>query len=389
MDSIAVCYDPQKLPKLHTHRAKNLAYCRLNGKFRYFGPPGPEATQKYRAFCAALLTGSAAVIQKGKGPVTVAEMVDAFNQYTARRGTNNAYVGRAGKELTTLYGNQPVGELGPLKIKALLASMAHRTKGTPPRPAYCRGTVNETLSAVKLIMRWAVSEELCAPATAAAIDAVSGLRAGEAPVRESMVRTPVSDKVLNATIKKMIPMYGDVCRLLRWTGARPAELLGLTPGMVNRSGKVWTAQITHHKTEGKGKLRFLCFGPKAQKVLARYMLRDGEALCFNVKEGMRQRFAGCVGRRDDQKPNPTRTPRRMGEAVTPQALQREVARACEAAKVTKWTPYQLRHAAATEARAVGGLDAAQVLLGHAQASTTEIYAQIDLGKAQQIAAQIG
>lgn len=51
-------------------------------------------------------------------------------------------------------------------------------------------------------------------------------------------------------------------------------------------------------------------------MLAPYLLRDAEALCFNVKEAMRQRFAGCVGRRDDQKPNLTRTPRRMGEADT-------------------------------------------------------------------------
>lgn len=70
-------------------------------------------------------------------------------------------------------------------------------------------------------------------------------------MRESMVRTPVSDKVLNATTKKMIPMYGDICRLLRWTGARPAELLGLRPCDINRAGKVWTAQITHHKTGPK------------------------------------------------------------------------------------------------------------------------------------------
>lgn len=94
MSSTATFFYPQDLPKLHTHRAKNLAYCRINGKFRYFGPPGPEAAQKYAAFCAALLLNSTALLQKEKGPA-ISLLVDAFNQYTARRGVKNDYATRA------------------------------------------------------------------------------------------------------------------------------------------------------------------------------------------------------------------------------------------------------------------------------------------------------
>jgi integrase len=50
--------------------------------------------------------------------------------------------------------------------------------------------------------------------------------------------------------------------------------------------------------------------------------------------------------------------------------------ACGAiAKDQRWSPRQLRKSAANEARAAGGLDVAQAMLGHAKADTTEIYAE--------------
>ncbi len=54
-------------------------------------------------------------------------------------------------------------------------------------------------------------------------------------------------------------------------------------------------------------------------------------------------------------------------------------------KAHRWAPNQLRHAAGTEIRAKYGLEAAQVILGHSKASTTEIYAERDLRLAVQVA----
>ncbi len=55
----------------------------------------------------------------------------------------------------------------------------------------------------------------------------------------------------------------------------------------------------------------------------------------------------------------------------------------------RWAPNQLRHAFATKIRRQAGLDAAQVMLGHADAHTTEIYAELDQAKGLQVAARIG
>ncbi len=54
-----------------------------------------------------------------------------------------------------------------------------------------------------------------------------------------------------------------------------------------------------------------------------------------------------------------------------------------------WSPNQIRHAFATETRAKYGLEAAQVLLGHATANITQVYAERDLAKGAAVAAEIG
>ncbi len=44
-----------------------------------------------------------------------------------------------------------------------------------------------------------------------------------------------------------------------------------------------------------------------------------------------------------------------------------------------WAPNRLRHARATEIRRTYGLEAAQVILGHAKADVTQVYAERDHG----------
>jgi hypothetical protein len=49
----------------------------------------------------------------------------------------------------------------------------------------------------------------------------------------------------------------------------------------------------------------------------------------------------------------------------------------------------LRHTAATAIRSKYGVEAGKVVLGHTKVETTQIYAERDLGKAQEIMAEIG
>ena len=58
-------------------------------------------------------------------------------------------------------------------------------------------------------------------------------------------------------------------------------------------------------------------------------------------------------------------------------------------KQHRWTPNQLRHSASTEIRKRYGLEAAQVVLGHTSADVTQVYAERDLAKAEEIMRKIG
>ena len=54
-----------------------------------------------------------------------------------------------------------------------------------------------------------------------------------------------------------------------------------------------------------------------------------------------------------------------------------------------WSPNQLRHAAGTEVRRLFGLEAAQVILGHAKADVTQVYAERDMAMAAEVMRKIG
>ena len=55
----------------------------------------------------------------------------------------------------------------------------------------------------------------------------------------------------------------------------------------------------------------------------------------------------------------------------------------------RWSPNQLRHTAATRIRKEHGLEAAQAVLSHANADTTQIYAERDTEKAMEVARAMG
>jgi integrase len=87
-----------------------------------------------------------------------------------------------------------------------------------------------------------------------------------------------------------------------------------------------------------------------------------------------------------RKANPKRKP---AERYDRRSYRQAIVRACKAAGVPDWSPLQLRHTAATLLRARYGVEAAKVILGHARVETSQIYAERDLGRAQEIMREIG
>jgi integrase len=97
--------------------------------------------------------------------------------------------------------------------------------------------------------------------------------------------------------------------------------------------------------------------------------------------------------------------RRPGASYNTAAYLRAIYRACDEAfapdeelrpnelnrwrSTHRWSPNRLRHTFATEVRKRDGLEAAQALLGHANADVTQIYAERDFALAQRVAREVG
>ncbi|HYW80086.1 MAG TPA: site-specific integrase, partial [Thermoguttaceae bacterium] len=189
----------------------------------------------------------------------------------------------------------------------------------------------------------------------------------------------------------------DMLRFQRLTGARPGEVCILRPCDIDRSEDVWAYRPESHKTEHHGRERIIHIGPKAQAILRPYLLRDADAYCFSPSESEAKRRAEQHANRKTpmscgNRPGTNRkrtAKRKAGDRYTTDSYRRAIHRAADLAGVDRWSPNQLRHSAGTEIRKTFGLEAAQVVLGHAAADITQVYAERDADKARDVMRQIG
>jgi integrase len=127
--------------------------------------------------------------------------------------------------------------------------------------------------------------------------------------------------------------------------------------------------------------------------------RDPDAFLFSPAEARQALYAERrVERRSPRWPSHARAQaaKKKAALVRPPrdhydrfSYAHAVARAARKAGVPHWHPHQLKHSIATEVRKRHGAEAAQVYVGHAQLSTTEIYAEKDLAKVERIALELG
>ncbi len=332
--------------------------------------------------------------------ITVEEVAAAYwtqaKKKYRKHGRQTSEIGNikcALRPLRELFGDIRAEEFGPMRLQALREHIA-RTNNLS------RGTVNRRISRIKYMFKWAKNNEIVPGSVYDAIRDVEGLRHGEGNVREPERIQPVPDAVVQATLPYLPETVADMVRFQRLTGCRPGEVCILRPIDVDRTGEVWTYRPWTHKTEHHERDRVILIGPKAQAVLAKYLLRGGETYCFVPAEQRRKQFA--EQREHVKHPERDRRRRRANSGLNPHystnsyrvAVYRAVEKANAKRKgndlLPEWSPNQLRHTAATEIREVfKSAEAAQVILGHSRLNTTEIYAEKNLKQAREIMAKIG
>lgn len=387
----------KSVPKYCKHRASGQAVVTLNGRDHYLGPYGTKASKvNYdRLIGEWLVSGRQPLVCDADG-LTVVEAIARYWRHArqhyvkAGRPTGEQHgIKSALRFLKQLYGDTPAAEFSPIGLKAVRAKMIDH--------CLARTTVNQHVGRICRMFRWLGSEQLVPVTVADALRLVPGLRAGKTIAREPDPIRPVEDSVVDATLVELPEVVADMVRFQRLTGARPAEVCQLRPCDLDRSGPVWLFNVEGHKTAHHGRERVVCIGPRGQGTLLKYLARDPEAFCFRPVDSESKRLAAVNAARvtplscgnrpgTNRKRRPKRSP---GDRYEVASYRRAIHRACDRAKVSRWSPNQLRHAAATSVRKQFGIEAAQHVLGHASADMTLVYAEKNLELAARVAAQVG
>ena len=298
------------------------------------------------------------------------------------------------RELAQLFTELPCNEFSSTELEGYQCWMANKSLS--------RTTIRGKLRVVRMMFRWAAKKKKCPKDVWESLLTVDNLKKGRSSAKEPKHINPVSLDVMNKTLEFCGPMIRNIILLQFHGGMRPEEVLTMKPCEIHRIGDVWKYVPAHHKNENKELPRNIFLGPKAQAVLLPYLEQMGSQSTEYLFTSARYNTERTTHLRAVRKTKvqPSQQGVRKGrenrktrmystDSYSTKAYRDAIKRAAKRAGVEHWFPYQIRHAAGTLARQIGGLDGAQVFLGHANAQTTEIYAELDESKAAEIARKIG
>lgn len=339
------------IPKYSFHKASGQAAVYVDGKTVYLGKhDSPESRQAYGELLARLAAESMVGKTSKSLPAdnaTVAELCLKFvTDELPRYSRAEQHCQRTTlRLLNSLFGETPVRDFGPLRLRVVRQAMIDGDANAKPNPRkpWSRKTVNRAVKRIQALFRFGVSWQIVPESVAAALGTLRTLSAGETPAVDYAPRKSVPQGDIDAVREELLPRHRDIFDLLLLTAARPGELLGLRMKDIDRTGDVWRTELIRHKTAAQGKRRVLFFNSAAQVILMRHFKADPDARLFPLR---RDNFGAVIHR------------------------------ACRRAGVTPFVVYQLRHTTITRIADECGVEAAQRVAGHADAGMTEHYARM-------------
>jgi integrase len=420
------------VPSLQHHKPSNRARVTINGRDHWLGRWGsPEARLAYNRLIAEYIATGHVTTATPRPPagetrhvestaradagddnavpaaLTVAEVAALYLEhcatyYRSERGKRKSTYGNALQAVRAIrcFDDTDAADFGPKKLSVIRDNEAR--SGRP------RVGCNAIVKAVRRLFKWAESQEYVPRGTHNSLMTVEPLRMGRTHAPELPPIEPVDDAVVEATLPYLPEVVADMVRVQRLTGARPGDVCNLRPMDIERSGEVWKWRPFTHKTKWRGKERVIMVGPRAQRVISRYLLRDQASFCFSPAESEKSRNE--ERRRERKSPMTPSQRARKSKArrgrpprggYDSASYRRAITRAVEklnkatlakdpsARPFENWAPNRIRHTTGTEVRRKYGLEAAQVVLGHASANITQIYAERDQALAAEVIKQIG
>jgi len=384
-----------ELPQLRRHKAKNRAYFQFRGKRYYvgrWGSKGAEAT--FRRMLAEVVLPA---LERGEDPIPAAPKLAASEllvedlaadylehvrkRYPARSGQPDS-IRLAVQALLSMYGPTFVVDFTPRTLIALQVEMARSGLGVR--------TVNSRITMLVRMFRWGVSEELVPGSIWHGLQAVEALKSGQYGVKPPRrVRAATLEQV-QAAIPHLPSRVLRTMVAVQWmTGMRSGELLSMRKRDIDFDGEIWTYTPSEHKTEHHGHDRQVGLIPEVQALL-KPLLRPDNAYLFDPRDSDEEiRSRKRAHRKTKVQPSQERRHERamrnpktkIGDRYTTRTYGQAIQRACAEAGLTaagrRFSPHQLRHAAATAMAKQENILGAQKALGHSSSKTTERYLHLD------------
>ena len=360
-----------KIPKYRRH-SSGRGFVEWKGRRHYFrgGPYGSPAGKKaYNDFVRDVVLADHIVTPRAS--VTMLGLLEAFVADMKMNGapSENCHY----PSMVELVHNSAAGilvtDFGPLKLKAIRSAMIEK--------GWSQSYINDQVRRIRSVVRWGVSHELAHPDVLAALMAVPGLRKGrtKAPPPKKIKPVPLRD--LAKVIRVAPPTLAAMMRTQWRTGLRSTHLCKLRILDIDMTSyeDVWVYKPVHHE-KGNEDVELLCvIGPKTQAVLQPFITDDESAYLFSPLRAMQER---------GRKPHPGVT-----SSYRASSYRRAIEYLVKKSGANYFHPHQLRHSAGTNARKHGGLESAQVYLGHAHADVTQVYAEKNFQLAIEVARRIG
>lgn len=428
-----------RLPKYRHQKCRGRAFVEIAGKRIYLGKYNSEESQRRYAEILRELKGHkarTAVVPLDRTALLIEDLVlmyweqEVTSYYVKASGKPSSEqdgLKAALRRLNSAFGDKPAAALHSLMLESIRDDMAKSGR-------LCVKTINEYLSKIKRLYKWAARKRLIEASVWHGLLTVGGVKVGRTTAPASKDVPPIADVTIEATLPYLSPVLQAMVRFQRYTGCRPGEVClvrpcdiegrpvaaGETAAMVRtpEAALTWLYRPHDHKTKHLGHDRRVYIGPNAQQILTPWLDRPDECYCFSPRESPRQLkpFEPDSGR--DKGAEPPR-PGRRGECYTTASYRLAIHRACERAfgmpkhlrQISKklpeaeqlqlrkeaaawraeycWNPNQIRHTVAGMVEAEYGLVGVQRVLSHRHANTSEIYARRDAAEAASIMAKLG
>lgn len=320
----------RRIPSHTLHKASGQGRVNIQGKTYYTGSWGtPESQARYEQLIADKVLGQLdQVSAKTLNAVLVAFRPECERKYAGYRTWKPLI-----KFLRVNLGDMQIDKIEPHQLESLMQREADARK-------WSHRYVRDLLQKTRTIFKWARRKGLIRKDFS-----IDWITECEVMARRTKSKPPVADDVVDELLPHLPEKLADMVRVQRLIACRPGELLKMRYCDINRSQEPWTYTPESHKNTWREKDRVIYIGPKAREILSSYLLRceSDESVVFPT------RYGGPYAR-DSYR----------------ELLKRHILKV----KHPRWTPQQLRKAAATVIRKTADVETAASVLGQGSSVVT-------------------